>query len=35
LIRYRRRGHGGGDPYSGEISLELSAQDSVALLDHR
>lgn len=34
LIRYRRRGHGGSDPYSGEISLELPAQDSVALLDH-
>jgi len=34
LIRYRRRGHGGSDPYSGEISLELPAEDSVALLDH-
>jgi len=34
LIRYRRRGHGGSDPYSGEISLELPARDSVALLDH-
>jgi pimeloyl-ACP methyl ester carboxylesterase len=34
LIRYRRRGHGGSDPYSGEISLDLPAQDSIALLDH-
>ena len=34
LIRYRRRGHGGSDPYEGEISLDLPAQDSVALLDH-
>jgi pimeloyl-ACP methyl ester carboxylesterase len=34
LIRYRRRGHGGSDPYSGAISLDTPAQDAVALLDH-
>jgi pimeloyl-ACP methyl ester carboxylesterase len=34
LIRYRRRGHGGSDPYSGAISLDVPAQDAVALLDH-
>jgi pimeloyl-ACP methyl ester carboxylesterase len=34
MIRYRRRGHGGSDPYSGAISLDVPAQDAVALLDH-
>jgi pimeloyl-ACP methyl ester carboxylesterase len=34
LIRYRRRGHGGSDPYSGPISLEVPARDAVALLEH-
>ncbi len=34
LIRYRRRGHGGSDPYSGAISLEVPARDAVALLKH-
>jgi len=34
LIRYRRRGHGGSDPYSGAISLDVPARDAVALLDH-
>lgn len=34
LIRYRRRGHGGSDPYSGSIHFEVPAQDAVALLDH-
>ena len=34
LIRYRRRGHGGSDPYSSAISLGVPAQDAVALLDH-
>jgi pimeloyl-ACP methyl ester carboxylesterase len=34
LIRYRRRGHGGSDPYSGSITLEVPAQDAVALLEH-
>ena len=27
LIRYRRRGHGGSDPYSGAISLGVPAED--------
>jgi pimeloyl-ACP methyl ester carboxylesterase len=34
LIRYRRRGHGGSDPYAGAIGLDVPAQDAVALLDH-
>jgi pimeloyl-ACP methyl ester carboxylesterase len=34
LIRYRRRGHGGSDPYSGSITLDVPAQDAVALLEH-
>ena len=34
LIRYRRRGHGGSDPYSGPFSLEQPGQDAQALLKH-
>lgn len=34
LIGYRRRGHGGSDPYSGPLSFEQVAQDAQALLKH-